>query len=236
MTSRYLLRKLPSPAELKFAQPAWASYWKNLTLDQARFNIGPHPHKTATIFTHSGVQEMLFGMKPYWAKALLPNAKAESIKHSRFWKPLAAMRPCLIPADGFYVTEDLKTAMEQNKSRIWHGVEFSDHREFFIAGLWKPIKDDANDQTILHFVLLTRESHSCVKNISERMPVVFGVHEIKQLQIWMNTELNLDERIGVLLEPITFPELISFPVSMAIKNLGRDDVSLFEPLYRIEPV
>jgi len=175
---------------------------------------------------------MLFGMKPQWADSILVNAKTEGIKKSKFWKPLIAMRPCLIPADGFYVTKDLSTESKAGTQRDWFGIEFSNHQAFFMAGLWKPLKDKPNDpkHRTMRFVLLTRESHSCVKTLSNRMPVIFTYDDLERCKTWMNTQLDIDTRILSLLNECEYPNLQSFQVSQRIKNLGNDDSDLFRPV------
>jgi putative SOS response-associated peptidase YedK len=239
MCGRYLLRQKPLRAELKESPAIWARYWNVISIDKPHYNIGPHPHLTASVITNSGCQSMLFGMKPSWAKTTLINAKSEGLKHSKFWKPLAAMRPCLVPADGFYEPlykpkdntihenqESKKSSHEKSgkQKKPWYGFEFEDHSQFFMAGMWKHL--EGHDR----FVILTREPSGIVEPIHNRMPVIFTVKETENAQNWLNTKLNFDDRLLQTQAPIEFPALRSFPVSDAAKNLGKNDASLFHPL------
>jgi len=226
MCGRYVLRKKTSREDMldkgEEYDHDWHEYWDILHLDKnlehSRFNIGPHPHITAPVITDKGYQEMLFGMKPDWAKSTLINAKSENLKQSRFWKPLAAMRPCLIPAHGFYEPKG-----EKGQKRPWYGFEFEQQQGFFMAGMWKPIEDKN------HFVILTREPDASVSPIHSRMPVIFTHNLINEAQIWLNTRESLDKRIETVKEEFEFRELRSFRVSDAAKNMGNEGEELFKP-------
>lgn len=224
MCGRYVLRKKPDPSE----DDSWESYWNNIQLSEPRYNIGPHPIKGAPVLINSGVhglaaQNMLFGMQPRWAKSPLINAKAEGLKQSKFWKPLAAMRPCLIPADGFYEPQGPSNIEGKRVKRPWYGFELDDQQAFLMAGMWKPMGDESR------YVILTREPNSCVAPIHHRMPVLFTRNQCEHANDWLNTELNFDTRLAAVAETLNHDNMISFPVSDQAKNMGNDGPNLFKP-------
>jgi|GEM_PF-6810196 len=240
MSGRYVLRKKPKT----FNSAIWRHYWYHVPVSKPLYNIGPHPHKTTSVLINTigkklVNQDMLWGVHTSWSKSALINAKVESIKNSKLWKPLAAMRPCLIPADGFYLAEeqirqtgsykknDNKTSPAEK--RTWHGVEFTNRQAFFMAGFWKPGDESS------HYVLLTREANDSLKSINTRVPVIFTESQAAAAQLWMDTEMNFDKRLAVLMEDQQTTQnrhqnsdIHTFKVGHRVKNLGNDGPELFQ--------
>ncbi len=218
MCGRYTLRTKPESSDF----PSWLEYWQDVHLPEARYNIGPHPFKPAPIIYQQGCEDMLFGMKPHWAKSTLINAKSEGLKNSKFWRPLAAMKPCLVPADGFY--EPQKKQNNKKRKYPWFGFELENQQPFFMAGLWKAFEGQK------HFVVLTREPDSTVGEIHDRMPVIFTEQESERASLWMNTEMGFGERLKDVAQAKEYQTLKAFPVSDDAKNLGNEGPSLFLPI------
>ena len=212
MCSRYTFRREPKPEELE--PSPWRDLWEGVKAEKPRYNIAPT--QLAPIVTASGAQEMAFGIKPEWSKSILINAKVENLLSSRFWQPMAALRPCLIPTDGFYEPKGKK-----GTKRPWYGFEMDESEPFFFAGIYGKQADHEQ------FVIITKEPNLIVGEVHSRMPVILDSSQVDTCTNWLNTELELNNRVGALGEQIEYGCLTSFPVSEVAKNPSFDKASLF---------
>ena len=214
MCGRYVFRNTNNTQVNPLAGTPFECQWEGLPKSEPRFNIAPT--QLAPVITREGLVDMAFGMQPEWSKSSLINAKSENLLSSRFWKPMFALHPCLIPADGFYEPKG-----EQGAKRPWYGFEFEGSKPFVMAGVYSKQADG------LHFVIVTKTPNSVLEPIHSRMPVLLTANQNELIKLWMNTEAALRVRAESIQENIEFEELKYFPVSDKAKNPRNEGAELF---------
>jgi len=180
-------------------------------------------------------RRMTWGYTPQWAEESfdLINARTETVDEKRTFADSFESRRCLVPADGFYEWSD--HAGEKRPYR----VAFDDERVFGMAGIhatWEPPApgrqaglgewgaggdDDAADERVEAFAVLTTEPNDRVARLHHRMAVVLPRERERD---WLAGELGKAD----LLEPYPGDDLRWYPVSTRVNSPANDDPSLIE--------
>lgn len=216
MCGRYVFRNAPDISSNEVAaNPQWFSLWKSIQLSHPRYNIAPT--QAVPVLTSQGARDMAFGVKPDWSNSHLINAKTENLLSSRYWKPMVALHPCLIPADGFYEPKG-----EAGAKRPWYGFEFADHRAFFMAGIF------SRHEGVEQFVILTKTPNALLEPIHSRMPVILSEQQVAVCKQWLDTTLELKQRVEAVQANVEFADLHCFAVSDKAKNPRNEGKELFQ--------
>ena len=139
-------------------------------------NANQTPGQNATVVLAGGsggrrLELMRWGLTPPWAvagRALLINARAESLAHKPTFQTLLAHQRCLVPVNGFYEWRKLPGGRKQPLR-----FALPDNRMFALAGLWSsaPAAADPNARA---FTLVTTAANALISPLHDRMPVVLA--------------------------------------------------------------
>lgn len=170
----------------------------------------------------ASLETMRFGLalparRPGEAPTLLANARAETLLDKPAFREAAALRRCLVPADGFYEWE------RQGAARLPHYFTLQDRRPFFFAGVWEPGDGD----TPAAFGIVTTAPNALLRSIHDRMPVMLGPNSGPG---WLGDEPLAPDRLAQLCRPLK-PELMtSHPVDPKVNSVRYDAPDCITPV------
>ncbi|MFA5403575.1 MAG: SOS response-associated peptidase family protein [Ignavibacteria bacterium] len=103
---------------------------------------------------------------------LIFNSRIETIKEKKYWTQLFYKNRCLLPATAFYEWKEI------NKTKIPYRIFLPDVDFFFIPSIYLKMED------YYYVSMITTQPNSFMKNIHNRMPVIFqkkeGMEFLKQ--------------------------------------------------------
>lgn len=155
---------------------------------------------------------MRWGLIPPWAKTpstgyKMINARGETVHEKpAFRRPFQKQR-CLVPADGFYEWQ------KHPNGKIPYRIMLPDNRPFTFPGLWEKW-NSPNGEEVYSFTIITVDASPSIRDIHNRMPVIFDNHPIRTA--WLDLNTPLDELKGFL-TPYD-GELISYQVSTLVNS------------------
>jgi putative SOS response-associated peptidase YedK len=159
---------------------------------------------------------MRWGLVPHWSreKKAVPNARAETVATTPWFRDAFRQRRCLIPADGFYEWVGTKGKKQPYHFRLKGGDVFA------FAGLWD------RWQGLETSALITTDANAVVNPVHHRMPVILGADSY---DIWLDEKANR-AALQALLRPFP-PELMEgFTVSPRVNKGGVEGADLVEPV------
>lgn len=127
---------------------------------------------------------------PKWdGKGLIINARAESIEDKHMFKKLLKSNRCTVPASAYF---EWKQNSPENKTKDKYIIHKPNSIMYF-AGLYNIVSKHKNEQLSLfetnewdiYYTIMTKESHSSISHIHDRMPVIFDNSEMNN---WLNGE------------------------------------------------
>lgn len=187
-----------------------------------RYNIAPGQNVPVVTRNSDGrvILYMKWGLVPHWAKDAkignrLINARAETIDDKPAFKASFRHRRCLIPADGFY---EWKKA--NGKQPVY--ISLPDRSVFAFAGIWAQWAPPGGG-LINTCSIITTDANGFLKNIHDRMPVMFD--QGWQFRAWL--EQNDSSLLKKLLQPYT-GDLTAHPVSSAVNSSKSDSPQLID--------
>lgn len=96
---------------------------------------------------------------------LIFNSRIETIKEKKYWTQLFYKNRCILPATAFYEWKEI------DKVKIPHRIFLPKKDFFFIPSIYIQIED-------INFVsMITTQPNTFMKNIHNRMPVIFNKKE-----------------------------------------------------------
>lgn len=168
---------------------------------------------------------MRWGLVPNWAKdekggAKCINAKSETVAEKPAFRAAFKLRPCLVPADGFY-----EWAKGPDGKQPYY-ITTRAAEPFAFAGLWERwrARDAKADVAPLDtFTILTTEPNTLCAPIHNRMPVILGR---EQWAGWLGTP---EDRMALLARG-SFPaeRMECWPVGKAVGNVINEGAALIE--------
>jgi putative SOS response-associated peptidase YedK len=166
--------------------------------------------------------ELKWGLLPYWSKEPriafnTINAMAETVETKASSRVPFKKRRCLIPADGWYEWQQLKSG----KQKWW--FHLADDSDFCFAGLWD--RWHRGDETVESCTVIVTDSADSIKHIHDRMPVIV---EPADYRYWLDPAIDDVPALKELLKPTTAP-LEAIAVSNP-KHPRDDDAALIEPV------
>jgi putative SOS response-associated peptidase YedK len=111
-----------------------------------------------------GMELLVWGFRPPWAKRAWINARSETVFSSRAFASAARRQRCLVPALGWYEWQGDKPPRQP---WLFH---FDGFRPFAFAGIWT----DDGAEGGPNFAILTTEAAPAIASIHGRMPVVLS--------------------------------------------------------------
>jgi putative SOS response-associated peptidase YedK len=190
-----------------------------------RYNIAPtQPVGVIVQDRDSGKREyrlMVWGLIPAWVKdpstfANLINARAETIAEKPSFRTAYKYRRCLIPADGFYEWQKVKSGPKQP-----FYFTLRDNGLFAFAGLWESWND------IETFTILTTSANTLLQTIHDRMPVILNPEDYDR---WIDPTIQDGQQLSDLLCPFPDESMQAIPVSTRVNAAVVDDAQCIAPL------
>jgi putative SOS response-associated peptidase YedK len=166
-----------------------------------------------------------WGLVPYWAKDIrigvsTINAKAESIDTKPAFRDAFRRRRCLVPFDAFYEWDKRKG------DRQPYAIALADRRLMALAGLWENWRAP-DGEWLRSFAIVTTAANDLVMPLHDRMPVIL---DPTAWPIWLGeTPADLAAR-KALLHPYPAADMMMWPVSKRVGNVGNKDPALIEPV------
>lgn len=191
------------------------------------FNIAPTQLAPIIAYNASGDLVMRlykWGLVPHWADDpaignKLINARAETIASKPAYRAGYKRRRCVVPADGFY-----EWAKVDRKRKQPYYIHRTDNQPFAFAGLWEEWAD-ADNLNLRTFTIITTEPNDLVREIHNRMPVIFNRDQIGD---WLGDDLD---KASNLLRACDASGWIADPVSTRVNSPANDTPDLITPIY-----
>ena len=137
-------------------------------------------------------EQMRWGFSRHDGKAVIINARAETVLELPTFRKPAAENRCLIPASYYYEWK----AEPGLKKKIRHIMRDSRATTIYLAGVFRQEADDDTPR----FVILTKAAVRQIQEIHDRMPVILSREQQRE---WLSREADvkgiikksIDERI-----------------------------------------
>ena len=222
MCGRFVRRETDTLAE-RFKAAVPAAVQPALT---PRYNVA-QTQDVPIVLAEDGASRTLalarWGLEPRFRgadRAVLFNARAETIGEKATFRRLLPSRRCLIPADGFYEWERLGS-----KKLPWL-YELRDHGLFAFAGLYDRWTDP-DGQELTACTIITTTPNELVLPVHGRMPVILTP---AAEDAWLDPALTAPEALQPLLVPYPASAMRRVAVSPAVNSARLDAPHLLEPL------
>jgi putative SOS response-associated peptidase YedK len=195
----------------------------------ARYNIAP-TQNVLTLVAPEGRRApclMRWGLVPPFAKeigdkALMINARVETLSERNAFRDSLRAQRCLVLADGFY---EWQAGGARNR-RVPHLVTRADGAPFAMAGLWAEWKRKGElfAESVISCAIVTAPANAAIAKLHDRMPVILPRNAESA---WLDPKLNGDTAtLLALLRPIGAEDTRSHPVSRRVNSVQNDDPSL----------
>jgi putative SOS response-associated peptidase YedK len=157
-----------------------------------------------------------WGLIPHWSKEDkgVPNARAETVATTPWFRDAFKRRRCLIPADGFYEWTGPKGQKQPYHFRLKGSPVFA------FAGLWDCWWE------LETTALVTTQANELVKEVHHRMPVILGPDSF---DLWLDEKADRTSLLK-LLRPFPAELMESFPVSTRVNRGTVEGADLIKPL------
>jgi putative SOS response-associated peptidase YedK len=196
---------------------------------QPRYNIAPTQPIAVVRRIPAGAPRTLallrWGLVPTWSKeprnrALLINARAESLMEKPSFRDAFERRRCLVPATGFYEWKNAPGGKEAFLIRRQAGEPFA------FAGLWEPAnpREPGSQPTC---AIITTDPNDVLRPIHDRMPVILAPEDWDR---WLDPEMRRTGALRPLLRPCAPEFLAAIRVGPAVNNAGNDTPACVQPL------
>ena len=190
-----------------------------------RYNVAPGtriPVIRATAEGRAELTELKWGLLPYWSKEPriafnTINAMAETVETKASYRVPFRKRRCLIPADGWYEWQPLKSG----KQKWW--FHLADDSDFCFAGLWD--RWHHGDEIIETCSIIVTDAADSIKHVHDRMPAIIDPADYR---FWVDPGIDDVPALKKLLKPAT-ASLEARPVANP-KHPRDDDATLIEPI------
>ncbi len=194
---------------------------------EPRYNIAPtQPIATVRTLGQSPTLTMLrWGLVPVWSqeprgRALLINARADSLMARPSFREAFERRRCLIPADGFY---EWKSIVGRRRKEPYF-IRMADGRPFAFAGLWEPPHPRDHGSTGSCAIVTTEPSELLLK-VHDRMPVILSPQDYAA---WLETGPLDVSQVTALLRP-SAAAMTLVRVGFAVNSAANDSPECLRP-------
>jgi len=188
---------------------------------------------------------LTWGLVPSWSADVkvglrLTNARSESLLGKSSFARAAAVRRCLVPADGWYEWQASPTALDsKGKPRKQpFFIRRSDGEQLAMAGLYefwrdKALAQDDPDAWLTTYAIVTTAAESGLDRIHDRQPLVL---ERADWDDWLDPAQN---DLSVVKSHLEFSEpgrFDAYPVGTAVNSSRNNGEQLLLPLERSDLV
>jgi putative SOS response-associated peptidase YedK len=188
---------------------------------------------------------LTWGLVPSWSADVkvglrLTNARSESLLGKSSFARAAAVRRCLVPADGWYEWQASPTALDsKGKPRKQpFFIRRSDGAQLAMAGLYefwrdKALAEDDPDAWLTTYAIVTTAAESGLDRIHDRQPLVL---ERAAWDDWLDPAQN---DLSVVKSHLEFSEpgrFDAYPVGTAVNSSRNNGEQLLLPLERSDLV
>jgi len=189
-----------------------------MPLFELRYNIAPSEIIGVVKDTEQGrvFAATRWGLIPHWSKEskAVPNARAETVATTPWFREAFRKRRCLIPADGFFEWKGAKGKKQPYYFRL------KDRQVFAFAGLWERWQDFETS------ALVTTNANEVVQEVHNRMPVILGADSFN---LWLDEKAD-QKKLLSLLKPFPAELMEGFAVSTRVNRGGIEGADLIVPL------
>lgn len=192
-----------------------------------RFNAAPM-QELPVISNECPEQVSLYrwGLVPFWAADekianKLINARSETVLQKPAFRKAVQSHRCLVLADGFY--EWKKTG----RRKIPYRFVLKNDEPFAFAGIWDRWRAP-DGRELKTFSILTTEANALVKDVHDRMPVLF---DRETADAWIHADLSGGD-IEAMLIPFPAELMRGYPVSDRVNSPKNDSPELIKPADR----
>ena len=188
---------------------------------------------------------LTWGLVPSWSADVkvglrLTNARSESLLGKSSFARAAAVRRCLVPADGWYEWQTSPNALDgKGKPRKQpFFIHRSDGAQLAMAGLYefwrdKALAEDDPDAWLTTYAIVTTAAESGLDRIHDRQPLVL---ERADWDDWLDPAQN---DLSVVKSHLEFSEpgrFDAYPVGTAVNSSRNNGEQLLLPLERSDLV
>jgi putative SOS response-associated peptidase YedK len=188
---------------------------------------------------------LTWGLVPSWSADVkvglrLTNARSESLLGKSSFARAAAVRRCLVPADGWYEWQASPTALDgKGKPRKQpFFIRRSDGEQLAMAGLYefwrdKALAEDDPDAWLTTYAVVTTAAEPGLDRIHDRQPLVL---EHADWDDWLDPAQN---DLSVVKSHLEFSEpgrFDAYPVGTAVNSSRNNGEQLLLPLERSDLV
>lgn len=165
-----------------------------------------HPTETASVIAARGqdllLTEKRWGFPGFGNTGLIINARAESVLEKRMFRESVLSRRLVIPAAGFYEwnheKEKVKFSAEDAKREELSGLtsgeaEVPQKSILYLAGIYGHFEGEDR------FVILTTAANSSMKDVHDRMPLIFGEEAMRE---WLLNGTRTEELLHTVPDPL----------------------------------
>lgn len=195
---------------------------------EARYNIAP-TQPVAVVRGGEGRRHLdlvRWGLVPAWSReprgrALLINARADTLGTRTSFRDALVRRRCLIPADGFYEWKAVPGSRRKQPYLIRRG----DGAPFAFAGLWEP-PHPADPESRGSCAIVTTEPNALLREIHDRMPAILPRDA---WSLWLDPAVGDPYRVTPLLAPYPDGEMTATRVGQTVNNAANESPECVRP-------
>lgn len=162
-----------------------------------------------------GIELLVWGFQPHWAKRGWINARSETVFSSRAFAPAARRHRCLVPAIGWYEWQGDKPPRQP---WVFHRDGF---RPFAFAGIWTP----GGEEAPASFAILTADAAPRLAPIHDRMPVVLNESDHRR---WLAPDCTETEANAIISNRLTDQSV--YKVSAYVNKPANNDAACIRPV------
>jgi putative SOS response-associated peptidase YedK len=192
------------------------------------WNVAP-TDRVYAVAVHEGRRALgtfLWGLVPWFAHTPKVgsrhiNARAETLATKPAFKDSFTRRRCIVPADGFYEWEPMKTGGKRP-----HFVHAADGSPLALAGLWASWRDESGERLTTCSIVTTRPN-DLVGGIHDRMPAILPPAYWER---WLDPGFDDVDALAAMLGPAPDGSLAEYAVPSLVNHVRNNFPELIEPL------
>lgn len=175
-----------------------------------------------------------WGLVPSWAKDpsignRMINARTETVAEKPAFRKAFGKRRAIVPADGYYewYAGQGDPAAKKKTTKQPFYITPKDRSVLAMAGLYEFWRDDAAEEWLITYTILTTTAADDLGHLHDRMPLML---EPDAFEAWLDPSPHPTDELLGLLVPAAPGRLDAWPVSTAVNNHRHNGPELIEPL------
>ncbi|ELR14906.1 uncharacterized protein ACA1_325220 [Acanthamoeba castellanii str. Neff] len=199
------------------------------------YNIAPHQMHVAMLLDADGqpiLKLMRWGLVPSWSKdgtvkMHTINARAESLTTNNLWRGVVKRKRCIILVSGYFewITE--------KGQKIPFYIHSDDPQQLlYLAGMYDVWTDPKTGEKRYTCTVVTTESSPQLAHIHDRMPVILGSEEAREM--WLRADGNdPSSEVLRLLRPYKGEHVVFDKVSTMVNSIKNNSPECLVPVDRL---